>query len=774
VNFDLDRRRAQMSVGDLSDFSLGPRPASSGSGGLWRAQLGTRWHKELREQVISEGAAAEFEVPVSGDLARRGWTVSLAGRIDQIVLSGGRSLLREIKTVTRALPVDEAVLRSDYPAYFVQLAAYAVLRGAGEAGELVFVESDTGLAQTVALGPSDLRALDARLDLVAEFLELRLRARLRLRSLEFRPAFAVLRSGQESAAAELTAAVRDGRAAVLLEAPTGFGKTGVLLECALGELKAGNFERALYLTGKSTGQLHVVETLRAMTAPGPDIGEGAPVAAWHVRNKSEHCVNTVFQCVREACTFLDGADRRWPTSGLSRFYLVEDQPRDLATLRAAGAQARICPYEITRAALAFNDVWIGDYNYVFSPDSSGLFYERPGFEPARTLIMVDEAHNLPSRAADAHSYSFSSPDAFAVCDALRSCGAAAAWLAKWEAWARFLESLRRVGALADADRLDALGHLSGLAGGASEQPMDPVALGPHISGLIWRIPSVVLQLESVELPRLWWCPQDGFLSVTCLDAAAAVGAALGEFGGVILATATPGPHDRFAESCGLGALAVVRAPTPWRDGAYDVAVDLRVDTSFQHRQRHIETTAATVAALKRAAGPSAPIAVFFPSFAYAEAVAAEFGDAALQPRRGELAEKSAWIEGAIEEGRALFLVLGSGFAEGIDLLGGRVSHAMVVGPALPEVNPVQRARLAELADMGREAAFERVYRIPGMRKVNQALGRLVRAPGQGARVLLHCRRFDEPGYESLLSAEYQSGRRISEDGDLADWLRKPR
>jgi DNA excision repair protein ERCC-2 len=772
MNFDLDRRRAHLSVGDLSDFSLGPAAASSG-GGLWRAQLGTRWHRALREQVLSEGAAAEFEVAVSGELARGGWTLALAGRIDQVVLQGGRSVIREIKTVTRALPVDEALLRSDYPGYFVQLAAYAALRGSGEASELVFVESDTGLAQTVALSPADERALGLQLERVAEFLELRLRGRLRLRSLEFRPAFAVLRAGQEAASERLTAAVREGRAAVLLEAPTGFGKTGVLLECALGELRAGHFDRALYLTGKSTGQLHVVETLRSMTAPGPDIRAGAPVAAWHVRNKSEHCVNSVFQCVREACSYLDGADRRWSASGLSRFYLLDGQPRDLASLRSAGAQARICPYEITRAALAFNDVWIGDYNYVFSPDSSGLFTERPGFEPARTLILVDEAHNLPSRAADAHSHAFSANDAFAVCDALRACGAPAPWLGKWEAWARFLESLRRSGALPDADRLDALGHLAAVAEGVAEEPMDPVALGPHISGLIWRIPSVVLQLEAIELPRLWWCPADGALSVTCLDAAPAVGAALKEFGGVVLATATPGPHDRFAESCGLDPLAVVRAPTPWRDGAYDVAVDLRVDTSFQHRQRHIETTAATVAALHRSAGPRAPIAVFFPSFAYAESVAAELGAAALQPRRGELAEKSAWIEGAIEEGRALFLVLGSGFAEGIDLLGGRVSHAMVVGPALPEVNPVQRARLAELAHLGREAAFERVYRIPGMRKVNQALGRLVRAPGQGARVLLHCRRFAEPGYEGLLSAEYRSGRRIAGDEDLADWLRNP-
>src|SRR5208337_4998621 len=173
--------------------------------------------------------------------------------------------------------------------------------------------------------------------------------------------------------------------------------------------------------------------------------------------------------------------------------------------------------------------------------------------------------------------------------------------------------------------------------------------------------------------------------------------------------------------------------------------------------------AATVAALSRSA--SSAVAVFFPSYAYAEAVGREMALAspslrvALQPRQASLSAQAAWVEASLADSDALFLVLGSGFAESIDLLGGRVTHAMIVGPALPEVNAVQRARLQELSELGREAAVERVYRIPGMQKVNQALGRLVRAPGQSARVLLHCRRFAEPGYERLLAPEYRSGRR---------------
>jgi Rad3-related DNA helicase len=170
------------------------------------------------------------------------------------------------------------------------------------------------------------------------------------------------------------------------------------------------------------------------------------------------------------------------------------------------------------------------------------------------------------------------------------------------------------------------------------------------------------------------------------------------------------------------------------------------------------------------------IAVFFPSYAYAEAIQRTLDQAgsvlrvALQPRLPDLAAQAAWVEESLAFSDALFLVLGSSFAESIDLLGGRVTHAMVVGPALPEVNAVQRARLAEFSALGRAEAFRRVYQVPGMTKVNQAVGRLVRAPGQHARVLLHCRRFLEPSYASLLAPDYQLGTNILEDADLAAWL----
>ena len=792
MNFDLDTRRARMSVGELAGFSLGPRDGGDGASGVWRAQIGTQWHQSLRVETLGRHPDAEFERPVEGEIAERGWVIALTGRIDQLIRAPEGPVLREIKTVSRSLPAAEAELRAEYPGYFIQLAAYALLvamHGTGGAdsslrparplGELVFVEIASGVSQTVRLIPRDEAALREQLGRVAEFLGLRLQARQRRLTLRFRPPFAVPREGQESVVGELRAALHSRPCGLLFDAPTGFGKTGALLELALGELRSGQFERIVYLTGKSTGQLQVARTLESMTGgePGKVPPPGStPVATWHVRNKAEHCVNSVFHCVRDACSFLAGAAARWPESGLARFALFEDQARDIESLRLAGAAAHICPYEITRSALAFQDVWVGDYNYVFSPSSRGLFYAQPGFQPERTLLLIDEAHNLPSRVAGVYSHDFAAADALVFRDALDAVGAPARLVDAAGEWAGFLGELNPCPALAPEAENEARGLLFRLAEAAAVEPLDAAALGPRESERLWGFPQIAQQLDQTHLPLLWWSPRHGQLTLTCLDAAEAIGAGLREFGGVILASATPGPWEAFGAACGTPLFGVCAA-TPWRAGAYDVATDLRVDTTFQHRARYFGATAATVAALSRSA--SSAVAVFFPSYAYAEAVGRELALAspslrvALQPRLASLSAQAAWVEASLGNSDALFLVLGSGFAESIDLLGGRVTHAMVVGPALPEVNPVQRARLRDLAGLGREAAVERVYRIPGMQKVNQALGRLVRAPGQRARVLLHCRRFAEPAYVALLSADYRGGRRLESDSDLADWLAAP-
>lgn len=842
MHFSLETQTASLSVGEFADFALGPRESGGGSPGLWRAQLGQHWHNELRAQTEREqttGGALRpdvaFEVQIEGTLTHQGWSLKLGGRIDQLV----GSTLREIKSVLRPLPAEEAELRADYPAYFLQLATYVVLRrlqGARDTrAELVFVEASSGLSQTIALTPFDEALVHHQLDAVVGFLQQQLRAAQRRRALVFHSPFRELRPGQETIQADLAAAF--ARAPIVLfEAPTGYGKTGCTLEFALTQLKSARYDRVIWLTSKSTGQLQTVETLRRMTAASRDragaagdctataapptlppprggppgqchlIGDipagvpgGAAVAFWQVRNKGEHCINDVFHCVRDNCGFLAGAVERWPQSGLSRFYLDEKQPRELDVLRAAGREARICPYEITRTALAFNDVWIGDYNYVFAPDNRGIFFEQPGFDARRTLLVIDEAHNLPSRVADAFSQSADMNAANALLAELDHQRAPAPLVLALEEWTRVLGSIdpcESLDPMLEADVRDCLGRLAEMV---TTMPLDYAALGPQHSDTLWQLVTLNDFLHDTKLHRLLWARREAQLEFTCVDASEAIGETLRGFAGALLMSATLAPFEQYAAACGLlgtgraseparavranaatrpaaaaPAFSTLRAPAPWRHGAYDVAVDLRVATTLRERANSYGTTAETIEAMHDAAGRA--VAVFFPSYAYAESVLRALEQhgsvlrASLQPRLPDLAAQAAWVEETLAFTDALFLVLGSSFAESIDLLGGRVSHAMVVGPALPEVNAVQKARLDANAAAGRETAFARVYQIPGLQKVNQALGRLVRGPGQHAKVLLHCRRFADPSYARLLDPECQFYREITSTADLREWL----
>ena len=799
MQIDHERRAATFALGELAAFTTGPRSPDGGPSGRWRAEIGSHWHREKRAalerpDLLAGPAAAEpprFEVPIRGALARRGWTFHLEGRLDQAIPTANGEHLRELKTTLDRLPRPAEELRAARPEHFHQLGLYLALAELAEparrfSGELLYIEAGTGLEQSVPFTDADRAALDAHLESVTDFLEQRRAALLRLRSLRWTPAFAAPRPGQETIVPDLIAALgADERPPVVLAAPTGFGKTGVLLEAAFAALRAGRADRLVYLTGKSTGQLHVLATLQKMLGakqglPARD-DEAPALVAWNLRPKREHCINDVFHCTRDRCRFLHDLPRRWRDSGLARFHLFPAEARDLPALRAAGLAASVCPYEIARASLPFCDVWLGDFNYLFAPSNRGVFVEQPTWYPARTLLVIDEAHHLPARVADAYSHELTADELHVLLAELPDDTA--------RPLRRELEGLwRLVSALPASDALDLdaeddlLATLRGLTAQLQKTPPDTETLSTTAGDLLWRIPLLLAWLEDHALEKLLWSPRPAQLRFTCLDAAPVIGETLRGFAGSVLATATPPPAEVFAAALGLEAdtatpaLRLLAPEAPWRRDAYDVALDLRVDTTFRRRAEHYGTTADTLAQL-RAASPSAPVAAFFPSYAYAEAVALRLESAhpglraAMQPRSADLAAQHDWIEEQLALSDVLMFVLGGSFAEGIDHLGGRVTHALVAGPALPEVNALQRARLAAHArHVGDTEAFRRTYLVPGLQKVNQALGRLVRAPGQRARVVLHCRRFGEAAYASLLAPEYQLGRHVLDDDDLAAWL----
>ncbi len=776
MQFQPGMRRVALSIREFAEFRLGPGgPGEGGGSSPWRTQLGTTWHQKLRDTTAAADPTAQFEVPVKGMWIEGRWTLELQGRADQLVSRAGTLVVREIKTVSAPLPLPPEELAHLYPSYFTQLAAYVLLLGLEPerrdtplTGELVFIDIASGLSQVVPLDTPEAFFRD-QLHVLLPFFEERWCSRQRLLALQYKPPFQTLRSGQKAALDFLRQA--SGRSKLLaLEAPTGFGKTGLLLDFALGRMREGVFTRLIYLTSKSTGQLQVLRQLESMV-----VGD-EPLRYYQMRNRREHAIASPLHTCDNSGSCWQDMDERWGHAAISPERLFRHGTIPLETVRALGEQTGVCPYEISRAILPYAEVWLCDYNYVFAPSSQRLLADVPDFSPQQTLLIVDEAHNLPARVADAFSCAAAFDTAAPALDDLRASGAPLRVLQLWEHYCDFLEALRptnRLDVAAEYELIDLLERLEEALAGA---PLDYRTLpGPAVEQL-WGIPAMRRFFENTALTRLPWCKAPGKLTLACLDAAPEIAATLRTYGGAVLASATLTPQDLYSEACGLTPteIAWIDAHADWRTDAYDVAIDARVDTRLRQRERHYADTAQTVAAAAQTA--PGPIAIFFPSYQYAEAIRAYVEAThpllrlALQPRGVDLPGQQAFIEENLLTAHALFLVLGSGFSEGIDALGGQVTRALVIGPALPEISPEQEARLATWEHLGKAEAFRRTYIAPGMRKINQALGRLVRGPGQRAAVLLHCKRFADRAYLDLLAPEYRNARILKTDTDLAEWL----
>jgi DNA excision repair protein ERCC-2 len=367
-------------------------------------------------------------------------------------------------------------------------------------------------------------------------------------------------------------------------------------------------------------------------------------------------------------------------------------------------------------------------------------------------MILDEAHNLASRVADVFSYQVSHDRMEQWHAELQFSNGHPSIRRALEAWLDMLETVEPSDALADYKSYEAQDCAEQLAAALQTHPLQGNLLSEEAFHAIWELADTENFFKNSHLEKLVWSPRKGVLNLSCLDASAEIGSMLSQCRQSILMSATLEPRPYFLKQLGLinskSKTHWLEANTPWRHDAYSCAVDMRVDTRYKTRQSHQLTTAETLARCVQCS--SSPVVGFFPSYKYADSVRQiienEFPhlSVALQQRGGTPDSQARFIDEAVAEADLIFLILGSVFAEGIDHLGGQIDLAVIIGPALPEVNAMQNKRMEDRKELGRDVAFEEVYQIPGMQKINQALGRLVRAPGQSARILFHCKRFGEP------------------------------
>ena len=765
-------RTIQISVGELARFQNGVHDYVSG-GLEWRAELGRKWHDTINEETKKEDPLAQFEVTIKQNVFIHNWNFQITGRIDQIV-SGNqrRKKLIEIKSVSHPLPEKEEYLKEKYPHYFAQVAIYkylaerdSKLSALGFSAEIHFVDINSGIHQNVSLDEDAEDIFKQQTNALLPFLNDRLNAKIRLNDIALVSPFPELRDGQADLLIKLEKASLDG-SHILLQAPTGFGKTGIVLHHAFTHMKKGFYERLIYLTSKSTGQ---IQTLKQLNKTGV-------LRNIQMRNRNELSINSdSHQCSLDTkCD--ESFNKRMDVTGLDPEFLFESGNFSTEEAKEKGIEFGLCPYALTKWALQFAEIWIGDTNYLFAPNSRNVFWETYGFNPQKTLVIIDEAHNLPERTADALSFQLSSKSwEYIIENTLLSEGKLTLYNIGSEILA-FLKKLKEKELLSATDTYLFLDLMDDFSSELKETHIDSDSINRNEINKLYEIPQIAEKLKNDKENYLLWSPQKEHLTISCLDPSDWISNCLKPFASSIHMSATLEPFDYYQEKIGLpkSELSYAKGFAPWRSDAYTVAFDQRVDTRYKERANYYLITAETI--LKTFQYSKKPIVVFFPSYQYAQDVKTylneidSFLPVITQEKKISLDEQKAFIEESVSTHCILFLILGSSFTEGIDTLGGKIESAIVVSPALPQINLLSETKMNQALQYNTNNAFQKTYIIPAFQKIHQALGRLARAPGQKAKILLHCRRFLSPQYKNLLAEEYNSGTIIKNSNDLESWL----
>ena len=574
-----------------------------------------------------------------------------------------------------------------------------------------------------------------------------------LRALRF--PHTALHAGQRQLAEAVYRNVLQGRS-LLAQAPTGSGKTIGTLFPALKAMPAARLDKLFYLVAKTSGRRLALDALRGFRARR---GSSAlRVLELVARKKAcEYPDNT---CDGAGCALARGFYDRLPAARAAAMTLEHlDQP----TVREVALHHAICPYYLGQELARWSDVIVGDYNYYF--DLNAALYGWTVADGWRICVHVDEAHNLIERARKMYTVEL---DRFAFNAARRRAPGALkkAFAAVASAWRQLLaaqDERYRVYESLPAALISALHEF--IAAVTDYWSVHPARRADELQNIFFDVvrfcrlagtfdSDTLFEIAKTAAPD----PAGRSHSVLCLRNVLPRKFLAPRFAAAhaaVLFSATLAPHDFYLDVLGL----------PQRTGKLDVGSPFdpeqltvklvpSISTRYQDRGRSLGPIAHLIAE-QYTAQPGNYLA-FFSSFEYLNAVAARVAAAYptipqwTQERQMAEPERESFLAHFVCDGRGVgFAVLGGAFAEGIDLPGSRLVGAFIATLGLPPANAVNgeiERRMSAIFGTG----FEYTYLYPGLQKVIQAAGRVIRAPSDRGVLYLIDDRFARGQVRRLL------------------------
>ncbi len=575
-----------------------------------------------------------------------------------------------------------------------------------------------------------------------------------LRALRF--PHADFRSGQRQLAEAVYKAACTGTT-LMAQAPTGIGKTFATLFPQLKAFPGQRLDKLFFLAAKTSGRRLALDALETLQRHGATTLRVLELIA---REKS--CEHPDKACHGDACPLAKGFYDRLPTARAAALkHPLLDQP----ALRDVALAHRVCPYYLAQELTRWADVVVGDYNYYF--DLGALLHGLTLSNEWRVGVLVDEAHNLLERGRGMYSAELDQK----IFKGLRRKAPAQlknalsriqrswnevhrdqlqAYQVLPELPFKLLAALQQaVGAITDylgenpggldpdlqRAYFDAM-HFCRVAELFGEHSLFDCSLLPSPSGNGNKLSRLTLR-NVVPAPFL--APRLA-LARSC-----------------VLFSATLGPRRFYADTLGLPPASVwLDVESPFRSEQLRVHLASHVSTRYQDRAASLAPIVELIARQYRER-PGNYLA-FFSSFEYLQQVTALLGSRHPdipfweQTRGMQEDARDAFLARFTSNSQGIgFAVLGGAFAEGIDLPGRRLIGAFIATLGLPQVNPVNeqfKSRLEAL--FGRGHGYDYTYLYPGLQKVVQAAGRVIRTRDDEGTVHLIDDRFGRPQVRRLL------------------------
>ncbi|OAE14987.1 ATP-dependent DNA helicase [Pseudomonas brenneri] len=560
------------------------------------------------------------------------------------------------------------------------------------------------------------------------------------------------RLGQRTLAESVYKAVSTGRC-LMAQAPTGIGKTIGTVFPMLKALAPQQLDKLFFLTAKTPGRKLALDAVRVLHASAD-----LPLQVLELVARDKACEHLDKACHGDSCPLAKGFYDRLPAAreAAAKVRLL-DQP----TLREVALAHEVCPYYLSQEMARWCDMVVADYNYYF--DFGAMLFGLAQLNQWRVAVLVDEAHNLVERGRAMYSADL---DQFALKSVRDSAP---------EPLHKPLQRLNREwNALhkeqvtvyqAYASKPDKLLQALALCTSAMGEYFNdhPQALTGELQSFYFEALQFAKVAELFNEQFIFDISQRdplakrrfSRLSLRNVVPAEFIRPRLTAARSSVLFSATLSPRHYYADLLGLPAdTAWIDVESPFEAAQLQVRIIDRISTRFVHRQASLEPIVALIA--EQFARTPGNYLAFFSSFDYQQQVAqllAERHPAIPtwhQSRGMAEAERQAFLEQFTQHSQGVgFAVLGGAFGEGIDLPGARLIGAFIATLGLAQLNPVNeqmKLRMGTIFGSG----YDYTYLYPGIQKVVQAAGRVIRTQQDQGVVMLIDDRFAEPKVRPLL------------------------